>query len=76
MHKGSETDLIRDFEVAKDRIDLSDFGIEYSDISALTSQIGNHVVIDLSSITGADNADKLILKDVATEDLTEANFIL
>ena len=73
---GGGKDMIHDFETAHDLIDLSSYGVEFSDISAAMSDKGWATEIDLSQLTGGQTNDKLIIKSVDPEDLDESNFIL
>ena len=70
------SDMIHDFEVEHDQIDLSAYGIEYSDLQAAMTDKGWATEIDLSALTGGEVGDKLLLKSVDADDLDESNFIL
>ncbi|MEO0356784.1 MAG: calcium-binding protein, partial [Pseudomonadota bacterium] len=73
---GSGKDMIHDFEADKDMIDLSSYGIEYSEVTAVMADKGWATEIDLSQLTGGQVADKLIIKSVDPDELDETNFIL
>ncbi len=73
---GSGKDMIHDFETNNDQIDLSSYGLEFSDVQNLMSDKGWATEIDLSGLEGASDGDKLILKSVDMDDLDESNFIL
>ena len=73
---GSGRDMIHDFEVDHDVIDLSSYGIQYTDLQAHIQDQGWATVIDLSALTGGDSGDRLILKSVDPSDLDESNFLL
>lgn len=72
----SGKDIIHDFEVDHDRIDLSAYGLEFSDVEMMISDRGWATEIDLSSLSGAHGGDRLLLKSVDADDLDESNFIL
>lgn len=73
---GGGRDMIHDFETDKDVIDLSSYGIEFSDLQAHIQDQGWATVIDLSALTGGESSDRLILKSVDPNDLDESNFLL
>ncbi len=73
---GGGKDMIHDFEVEKDVIDLSAYGLEYSDLAAHLQDQGWATVIDLSALTGGESGDRLILKSVGPDELDESNFLL
>jgi Ca2+-binding RTX toxin-like protein len=73
---GSGKDMIHDFEADNDVIDLSSYGLQYSDIAALITDKGWATEIDLSGLTGGGSEDKLILKSIGANDLDESNFVL
>ncbi|MGR3634391.1 MAG: calcium-binding protein [Shimia sp.] len=73
---GGGRDMIHDFEVDHDVIDLSCYGIQYTDLQAHIQDQGWATVIDLSALTGGDSGDRLILKSVDPSDLDESNFLL
>lgn len=70
------TDMIHDFEVDHDQIDLSAYGIEYGDLQNAMTDRGWATEIDLSALSGTGSGDRLILKSVDADDLDESNFIL
>jgi Ca2+-binding RTX toxin-like protein len=76
VSSGSGKDMIHDFETEHDAIDLSSYGIEFSDLSSLVTDKGWATEIDLSGLKGGQDGDKLILKSVDANDLDEDNFIL
>ena len=71
----SGKDMIHDFEIDHDQIDLSSFGLEFADLKPLMSDVGWATEIDLSGLTGGSAGDKLILKSVDLDELDESNFI-
>ncbi len=73
---GSGKDMINDFETHNDQIDLSSYGLEFSDLKNLITDKGWATEIDLSGLDGASSNDKVILKSVGPDDLDESNFIL
>ncbi|MGB0799135.1 MAG: calcium-binding protein, partial [Planktomarina sp.] len=73
---GGGKDLIHDFEVGTDILDLSSYGIEFNDLAAAMTDKGWATEIDLSALTGGEVGDKVILKSVETDDLDESNFLL
>jgi len=75
ISNASGKDMIHDFEINQDQIDLSAFGLEFADLKPLMSDVGWATEIDLSGLTGASDGDKLILKSVDLDDLDESNFI-
>ncbi|PCH92773.1 MAG: hypothetical protein COB84_10205 [Rhodobacteraceae bacterium] len=75
MNAGGGRDMIHDFEVAQDQIDLSSYGLEFSDIQALMTNKGWATEIDLSVLTGGQDGDKLLIKSIDPDDLDESNFI-
>ena len=73
---GGGKDIIHDFETEHDQIDLSSYGLEYSDLQAAIKDKGWATEIDLSKLTDGQQGDKLLLKSVDSDDLDESNFIL
>ncbi len=73
---GGGKDMIHDFETQNDQIDLSSYGLEFSDLKNLITDKGWATEIDLSGLEGASSGDKLIIKSVDPDDLDESNFIL
>jgi len=73
---GGGKDMIHDFETDKDVIDLSSYGIEFSDLQTHIQDQGWATVIDLSALTGGEVNDRLVLKSVSPDDLDETNFLL
>ena len=76
VSSGSGKDMIHDFETEHDALDLSSYGIEFSDLSDIMTDKGWATEIDLSGLEGGKDGDKLILKSVDADDLDESNFIL
>ena len=76
LSAGGGKDMIHDFETDKDVLDLSSYGLEFSDLSNLMSDNGWATEIDLSGLDGGQAGDKLILKSIDPDDLDESNFIL
>lgn len=68
--------MIHDFETDKDVVDLTAYGIEFSELAAHIQDKGWATVIDLSALTGGEVNDRLILKSVSPDDLDESNFLL
>ncbi|MGV6812132.1 MAG: calcium-binding protein [Brevirhabdus sp.] len=69
-------DMIHDFEIDHDMIDLSAYGVSFEDVQGLMSDKGWATEIDLSGLDGGQPGDKLIIKAVDPDDLDESNFIL
>jgi hypothetical protein len=71
LHVGPlNTDTITDFEIGVDRVDVSGAGIsDFDDLIAHTTQLGSELMIE-----GAWG-DQLILENVVSGFLTEADFI-
>ena len=59
---GSGKDIVHDFETGHDQIDLSSYGLEFSELQGLMTGKGWATEIDLSGLTGGHGDDKLILK--------------
>ena len=76
VSSGTGKDMIHDFETGTDKLDLSSYGLEFSDLQAAMSDKGWATEIDLSQLSGGASGDKLILKNVDLEDLDESSFIL
>ena len=76
ISSGGGKDMIHDFETDHDQIDLSSYGIEFSDLQNLMTNNGWATEIDLSGLNGAQAGDKLIIKSIEPDDLDENNFIL
>ena len=74
--KGGGKDMIHDFETDHDVLDLSAYGLEFSDLQGLMQDQGWATTIDLSGVEGGSPGDKLILKSVDSDDLDESNFLL
>lgn len=73
---GAGRDIIHDFEADHDRIDLTAYGLEFSEVEAALADRGWATELDLSALTGGESGDKLLLKSVNVDDLDESNFIL
>jgi Ca2+-binding RTX toxin-like protein len=73
---GSGKDMIHDFEADHDVVDLSSYGLEFSDLANLMTDQGWATEIDLSGLSGGQQGDKLILKSIDPDELDESNFIL
>jgi Ca2+-binding RTX toxin-like protein len=68
---GTGRDVIGDFDVSADVVDLSAFGLlEVADVGSRITQFGSDVLLDLG------NGDQLALIGVQMESLTSANFVL
>ena len=76
MSAGSGKDMVHDFETAHDKIDLSEYGVTYEELSGLIKDHGWATEIDLSGLAGAEDGDRLFLKSVDSNDLDESNFVL
>jgi len=76
ISSGGGKDMIHDFETQNDQIDLSSYGLEFSDLQNLISDKGWATEIDLSGLDNSGSNDKIILKSVTADDLDESNFIL
>jgi Ca2+-binding RTX toxin-like protein len=76
VSQGGGKDMIHDFEVKQDQIDLSSYGLEFSDLKGLMSDKGWATEIDLSGLEGGSVGDKLIIKSIDPDELEESNFIL
>lgn len=68
----SGRDYIHDFDVARDRIDLSAFWIDWSELQDHLLDQSWATVIELYAFAGGSSGDRIILPDV---DLAEDNFI-
>jgi len=76
LSAGSGKDMVHDFEVAHDMIDLSAYGVSYEELQGLITDHGWATEIDLSGLAGAEDGDRLFLKSVDAQDLDESNFVL
>ncbi len=76
VQAGTGRDMIHDFEVGVDRIDLSAYGLEFDEVQNAMQDQGWATEIDLSSLSGGQPGDALILKSVDADDLSEDDFIL
>ena len=72
---GSGKDYVHDFEVGTDLIDLSHFGIDFETVKTATTDLGWATVIDLQTLNGGSNGDKIVLKSVSETELTEDSFL-
>ena len=69
--KGYGKDTVKGFKPGKDLIDLSDHGFNgFGDLKSVMTQKGSHLHIDLAG------ADKIVLKNVHTTDLSADDFVL
>ena len=73
---GGGKDMIHDFETGHDQIDLSSYGLEFSDLQSLMTNQGWATEIDLSGLDGGQTGDKILIKSIDPDDLDESNFIL
>ncbi|MCP5365121.1 MAG: M10 family metallopeptidase C-terminal domain-containing protein, partial [Hyphomicrobiales bacterium] len=70
---GSGSDLVTDFELGLDLLDLTGFGFaDFATVQAVSAQQGNSTVIDLD-MTGGDN---VTLAQIDLTDLTQDSFLL
>ncbi|MEO1563015.1 MAG: calcium-binding protein [Pseudomonadota bacterium] len=76
LSAGSGKDMIHDFEIAHDTIDLSAYGVSYEELQGLIKDHGWATEIDLSGLAGAEDGDRVFLKSVDADSLDESNFIL
>ncbi|WP_172827892.1 calcium-binding protein [Neptunicoccus sediminis] len=72
----SGRDYIHDFDVARDRIDLSAFWIDWSELREHLLDQSWAIVIELYAFPGGSSGDRIILPDVDLADLGKDNFIL
>lgn len=70
---GSGQDMIHDFEVDADVIDLSSYGISWDDLQNGIQDHGWAVSIELGAV-GGEQGDRVFLTNVSTSELTEDNF--
>ena len=73
---GGGRDIVQDFEVKLDQIDLSAYGLSFDDLASRIVDKGWATEIDLSGLAGASAGDALVLKSIRASDLTEEKFIL
>lgn len=77
FERGTSADVIGDFQVGVDRIDLSAFGLTWQDVLNSMHENGGTTAIDLG---GGDplfnNGDMIVLNGVARASLSERDFIL
>lgn len=76
FERGTSADVIGDFQVGVDRIDLSAFGLTWQDVLNSMHENGGTTAIDLG---GGDpllnNGDMIVLNGVARASLSERDFI-
>jgi serralysin len=72
---GGGRDIIQDFEIKFDQIDLSAYGLSYHDLASRMVDKGWATEIDLSGLSGASMGDALVLKSIKVAALTEDKFI-
>ncbi|MCC0809245.1 calcium-binding protein [Methylobacterium sp. W2] len=70
---GDGRDVIRKFDVAKDKIDLSAFADRLDDVNVTSFRGEANTIVTFGGDSGP--ADKIILLDVALTSLTEGSFI-
>ena len=75
-NKGGGKDVIHDFEVGKDQIDLSSYGLSMNDLSGRIIDRGWATEINLEGIDKSAAGDKILLKSIDPDDLDETNFVL
>jgi len=73
---GGGKDMIHDFETGHDQIDLSSYGLEFSDLQNLMTNQGWATEIDLSGLEGGQEGDTILIKSIDPDDLDESNFVL
>lgn len=72
---GTGSDLIHDFDLADDKLDLSDFGIDtLADLDSALSYASGNAYIDLE-LLGGEVGDMLMLRNISEGGLTDANFL-
>lgn len=76
VSSGGGKDIIHDFEASKDQVDLSSYGLDYSDVQNAMRDHGWAVEIDLAMLKGGQSGDRLFIKSVDSDDLNETNFLL
>ncbi len=70
---GSDQDMIHDFEVNHDIIDLSSYGLTWEDVANSVQDHGWAASIELGEF-GGEAGDRLFLVNVSADDLSEDNF--
>ncbi|MFM2355726.1 MAG: hypothetical protein RLZZ528_1462 [Pseudomonadota bacterium] len=73
---GGGRDVVQDFEVKHDQIDLSAYGLSYEDLAGRIVDKGWATEINLAGLNGAATGDALVIKAVKPGDLNEDHFIL
>ncbi|MEM9641161.1 MAG: hypothetical protein AAGA19_06640, partial [Pseudomonadota bacterium] len=71
--EGSNADVVTDFDVSADAMDVSELGLTAEDALALAVQVGT--VVDGDTLVDFGNGDSVLLEDVFVEDLSVDNFI-
>jgi len=72
---GSGQDMIHDFEVDQDILDLSAYSVNWSDLQSGVQDHGWAVSIELGELGGAPG-DRIFLVNVSSDELSEDNFSL
>lgn len=72
---GSGQDMVHDFEVGKDIIDLSSYGLEWADVQSNIQDHGWAVSIELGAL-GGQAGDRIFITNVSSDDLSVENFDL
>ena len=73
---GGGKDIIHDFEVAHDQIDLSAYGLTFEEIQDRIIDRGWATEINLEGIDKSAGGDKIMLKSIDPDELDEDNFIV
>ncbi|MEM6478558.1 MAG: DUF4114 domain-containing protein, partial [Pseudomonadota bacterium] len=73
---GGGKDIIHDFEVDHDQIDLSAYDLSYEDIQDRMIDRGWALEINLEGIDKSGGGDKILLKSIKADDLDSDNFIV
>lgn len=72
---GGGKDMIHDFEVDKDVVDLSSYGVSFDELEGHLTDHGWATEINLSGLPGGQDGDRVFLKKVDLDELDESNFI-
>lgn len=75
-YQGQIINFVTDFEVGVDKVGMSDFGLgfdEFAEAMSISTQVGNDVVIDISSYTHG-GTNQMVLQNVQLTDLTANDF--
>ncbi|MEM7057763.1 MAG: calcium-binding protein [Pseudomonadota bacterium] len=73
--QGTGTDFIHDFEAQNDVVDLSAYDISFDDLQGAMTDVGWATQIELTGFSG-EEGDRIFLKSVDKDDLSEDNFNL